>query len=36
MGTFPGGGSPEEFDAFMAQERAKWAKAIRDAGVKPD
>ena len=36
MGTFPGGGSPEEFDAFIGQETAKWAKVIRDAGVKPD
>jgi tripartite-type tricarboxylate transporter receptor subunit TctC len=36
MGTFPGGGTPEEFDAFVAAETAKWAKVIKDAGVKPD
>ncbi len=36
MGTFPGGGTPEEFDAFIAAETAKWAKVIKDAGVKPD
>ncbi len=36
MGTFAAGGTPEEFDAFVAAETAKWAKVIKDAGVKPD
>ena len=36
MGTFAGGGTPEEFDAFVAAETTKWAKVIKDAGVKPD
>lgn len=36
MGTFPSGGTPEEFDGFIATETAKWAKVIKDAGVKPD
>jgi tripartite-type tricarboxylate transporter receptor subunit TctC len=36
MGTFAAGGTPEEFDAFIAAETAKWAKVIKDAGVKPD
>ncbi|MDP1740178.1 MAG: tripartite tricarboxylate transporter substrate binding protein [Polaromonas sp.] len=36
MGTFGAGGSPEEFDAFIAAETAKWAKVIKDAGVKAD
>lgn len=36
MGTFAGGGTPEEFDAFIASETAKWAKVIQVAGVKPD
>jgi len=36
MGTFAGGGTPEEFDAFVAAETAKWAKVIKTAGVKPD
>jgi tripartite-type tricarboxylate transporter receptor subunit TctC len=36
MGTFAGGGTPEEFDAFIAAETTKWAKVIKDAGVKPD
>lgn len=36
MGTFAGGGTPEEFDAFVAAETAKWAGVIKTAGVKPD
>ena len=36
MGTFPGGGTPEEFDAFVAAETSKWGKVIREAGVTPD
>ncbi len=36
MGTFAAGGTPEEFDAFIALETAKWAKVIKDAGVKAD
>ena len=36
MGTFAGGGTPEEFDAFIASETRKWANVIKVAGVKPD
>ena len=36
MGTFAAGSSPEEFDAFIASETTKWAKVIKDAGVKAD
>ena len=36
MGTFAAGGSPEEFDGFIASEPSKWAKVIKDAGVKAD
>ena len=36
MGTFPSGGSPEEFDAFIAAETTKWAGVIKGANVKPD
>jgi tripartite-type tricarboxylate transporter receptor subunit TctC len=36
MGTIPAGGTPEQFDAFIAAETAKWAKVIKTAGVKPD
>jgi tripartite-type tricarboxylate transporter receptor subunit TctC len=34
MGTFAEGSSPEACDAFMAAETIKWAKVIRDAGVR--
>ncbi|HUD33896.1 MAG TPA: tripartite tricarboxylate transporter substrate binding protein [Variovorax sp.] len=36
MGTFPAGSTPNEFDAFIAAETAKWATVIRTAGVKAD
>lgn len=36
MGTFAAGGTPEEFDAFIAAETAKWAKVIKVAGIKAD
>lgn len=36
MGTFAAGGTPEEFDGFIAAETAKWAKVIKEAGVKAD
>ena len=36
MGTFAAGSSPEEFDGFITIETAKWAKVIKDAGVKAD
>lgn len=36
MGTFPVGSTPQEFDAFIADETTKWAKVIRTAGVRLD
>jgi tripartite-type tricarboxylate transporter receptor subunit TctC len=27
--------SPEELDAYIKSETAKWAKVIKDAGIKP-
>ena len=36
MGTIPVGGTPEEFDAFIIAETAKWGKVIRDAKVTAD
>ncbi len=30
------GGTPEEFSAYIASETAKWAKVIKDAGIKPE
>jgi tripartite-type tricarboxylate transporter receptor subunit TctC len=33
-GAEDGGGTAEKFDAFMREERAKWAKVVKEAGVK--
>ena len=33
-GAEDGGGSREKFDAFMHEERTKWAKVVKEAGVK--
>lgn len=33
-GASEGGGSPEKFGEFMKAEQAKWAKVIKDGGVK--
>ncbi len=34
LGTEPAGGSPGEFDRFIAADGAQWGKIIRDAGIK--
>jgi len=34
QGIEPAGNSPAEFGAFMRDESAKWAKVIREAGIK--
>jgi tripartite-type tricarboxylate transporter receptor subunit TctC len=33
MGATPVGGTPEEFGRTLRRENAKWAKAIKDAGI---
>ena len=35
-GAEPVGSSPEEFAAFIRAETAKWAKVIKDAGLRPE
>ena len=35
-GSYAAADTPEEFAAFVRVENAKWAKVIRDAGIKPD
>lgn len=35
-GAQPSPGTPEEFAAFMAQEMAKWAPVVKQAGIKVD
>lgn len=34
FGSEPGGGSPEEFAAYIKTEIDKWGKVIKDAGIK--
>jgi tripartite-type tricarboxylate transporter receptor subunit TctC len=36
LGAEPVGSSPEEFDAFIKREIGKWAKVVKDAGLKVD
>ena len=35
-GAEDGGGSPEKFGEFMKAEQVKWAKVIKEGGVKGD
>jgi tripartite-type tricarboxylate transporter receptor subunit TctC len=34
LGATPVGGSPEAFGELLRRENAKWARAIKDAGIK--
>lgn len=36
LGATPGGGSPEQFATFLRDEVAKWAKVVKQAGVRLD
>jgi tripartite-type tricarboxylate transporter receptor subunit TctC len=36
IGATLAGDTPDEFRAFIASETAKWAKVIKDAGIKPN
>jgi tripartite-type tricarboxylate transporter receptor subunit TctC len=36
QGADPKGGTPEEFDAFMHEEQARWGEVVRQAGIKPE
>jgi tripartite-type tricarboxylate transporter receptor subunit TctC len=36
FGAEDGGGAPQRFDAFMRDERAKWARLIQARGIKVD
>ncbi len=35
-GLVPVGSTPEQFDAFIRSEMAKWSKVIKDAGIKAE
>ena len=34
IGTDPVGSTPEQFGTFLREEVTKWAKVIRDAGIR--
>jgi tripartite-type tricarboxylate transporter receptor subunit TctC len=34
MGADPGGNTPEEFARFIREDQAKWARLMREAGIK--
>ena len=36
QGAGAGGNTPEEFAAFVKAETAKWAKVVKDTGVRID
>ena len=36
FGAEGGGGSPEDFAAFIRAESAKWGRIIREAGIRAD
>jgi tripartite-type tricarboxylate transporter receptor subunit TctC len=36
LGADPGGNTPEEFASFIREDQAKWAKLMREAGIKPE
>jgi tripartite-type tricarboxylate transporter receptor subunit TctC len=35
-GAVGGGGPPEEFAAFIAQQQKTWSDIVKRAGIKPD
>ena len=35
-GADPSGNTPEEFARFIRDDQAKWAKLMREAGIKPE
>jgi tripartite-type tricarboxylate transporter receptor subunit TctC len=36
LGAEPGGNTPAEFARFIGEDQAKWAKLMREAGIKPE
>jgi tripartite-type tricarboxylate transporter receptor subunit TctC len=36
QGADPAGGSPEQFDAFIRADSARWGDVIKQAGIKPE
>ena len=36
LGADPRGNTPEEFARFIREDQAKWAKLVREAGIRLD
>jgi tripartite-type tricarboxylate transporter receptor subunit TctC len=36
LGADPSGNTPDEFARFIRADQAKWAKLMREAGIKPE
>jgi tripartite-type tricarboxylate transporter receptor subunit TctC len=36
LGADPAGDTPEEFARFIRDDQAKWAKLMREAGIRPE
>jgi tripartite-type tricarboxylate transporter receptor subunit TctC len=36
QGADPAGGSPDQFDAFIREESARWGEVVKQAGIKPE
>jgi tripartite-type tricarboxylate transporter receptor subunit TctC len=36
LGAEPGGNTPAEFARFIREDQAKWAKLMREAGIRPE
>ena len=36
LGAYVIGNTPEEFSAQIVRERERWAKVVKDAGIKPE
>jgi len=36
LGSEPAGSTPEEFGAFIREDQAKWAKLMKEQGIKPE
>jgi tripartite-type tricarboxylate transporter receptor subunit TctC len=36
LGAYPIGNTPEEFSAQIVRERERWAKVVKEAGIKPE
>ena len=36
QGADPAGGTPDDYEAFMRAESARWREVVKQAGIKPE